>query len=340
MRRLGFIHKIPGFAGPASFQARLAMGLGLRNIEVSFGLDDESVDAVLVIGGSRSIGKLNRIRKSGIPIIQRLNGMNWLHRRRRTGVRHYLRAEFNNLLLRWIRYRIADAIVYQSHFAKHWWEAKHGIPEAAATVVYNGVPLDVFHPDGVGDQPVDRIRVLMVEGNLSGGYEVGLEMGIRLVEDLKRGQPEPVVLSVAGSAPQVLMEKWNTESDVKVEWLGRVPQAKIPELDRSGHILFSGDLNPACPNSVIEALACGLPVVAYETGAIPEIVTGDAGRAVPYGGDVWRLDSPDEEGLARAAMNILAKLETFRSAARKRAEEAFGLERMVDGYLNAFDTVM
>ena len=44
------------------------------------------------------------------------------------------------------------------------------------------------------------------------------------------------------------------------------------------------------PNSVIEALACGLPVVSFDTGALPELVTPGAGRVVAYGGDPWRLD--------------------------------------------------
>lgn len=340
MQCLGFVRKIPGYAGPAGFQTRLAMGLSLRDFEVSYGLEEDGFDAVLVIGGSRAISKLNRIRKSGVPIIQRLDGMNWLHRKRKTGARHYLKAEFRNLLLRWVRHRIADALVYQSHFARRWWESKHGTPMVPASVVYNGVPLDVYHPDGVGKRPEGRVRLLMVEGNLSGGYEIGLERGIQLAGNLNHTSPNSIELIVAGSVPQALVNKWNRASEPKIEWLGAVPPAKIPELARSAHLLFSGDPNPACPNSVIEALACGLPVVAYDTGAIPEIVTGDAGRIAPYGGDVWRLEKPDEGALTQAALEVLADPGNFRSAARIRAEEAFGLELMVDGYLSAIASVI
>ena len=56
--------------------------------------------------------------------------------------------------------------------------------------------------------------------------------------------------------------------------LFRSPRERIPELDRSAHLLYSADLNAACPKSVIEALACGLPVVAFDTGALPELVQG------------------------------------------------------------------
>jgi len=98
-------------------------------------------------------------------------------------------------------------------------------------------------------------------------------------------------------------------------------------------LLYSADVNAACPNSVIEALACGLPVAAFDTGALTELVVGDAGRIVAYGGDPWQLDPPDVPALVEAALEILGNQERFRAAARARAEAAFGLDQMVDGYL-------
>jgi glycosyltransferase involved in cell wall biosynthesis len=113
-----------------------------------------------------------------------------------------------------------------------------------------------------------------------------------------------------------------------------VAREAVPQLDRSAHLLFPADVNPACPNSVIEALACGLPAAAFSTGALPELVSGDAGRLVPYGGDPWKLERPDLAALAEAAAEILRDQPRFRAGARRRAEEAFGLDRMVERYLD------
>ncbi|HRQ33006.1 MAG TPA: glycosyltransferase, partial [Anaerolineales bacterium] len=95
----------------------------------------------------------------------------------------------------------------------------------------------------------------------------------------------------------------------------------------------SAELNPACPNAVIEALACGLPVVGFETGALSELVQGDAGRLASHGANPWRLQRPDIPSLADAAEEVLRDNERFRRAARARAESTFGLDAMVDRYL-------
>lgn len=104
-------------------------------------------------------------------------------------------------------------------------------------------------------------------------------------------------------------------------------------VDAPSHLLFSAEVNPPCPNSVIEALACGLPVIGFDTGSLAEIVQGDAGRFVPYGGNQWKLEPPDISALAEAATEVLQDQPRFRKRARERAETTLGIDQMVDEYL-------
>jgi glycosyltransferase involved in cell wall biosynthesis len=336
--RVCLIPKLIGLGGMVSFQGKLVEGLTARGIDVSFSLDDRPYQAVLVIGGIRDLAGLWRARRQGLPVVQRLDGMNWLHRKRYTGVKHYIRAEYGNWLLSLIRAQLATKIVYQSSFSKQWWEQTHGPTHVPCDVIYNGVDLNRYRPESASQPAADPARVLMVEGTLGGGYELGLETGIRLVQRLNQPTPsfnKKVELVVAGKASPALQEKWVNRAGITLVFTGQVPAETIIELDRSAHLLYSADINAACPNSVIEALACGLPVAAFNTGALPELVTGESGRIVPYGGDPWNLDVPDVDAMAEAAREILRKQEQFRPAARRRAEQAFSLDQMVAGYVDA-----
>ena len=330
LKRVCLVTRLGGVAGPAGFQRRLAAGLQEHGIGVSYSLADRPYDTVLVIGGTRRLGGLLQARRAGARIVQRLDGINWLHRQTRTGVRHYLRAEANNLLVRWIRSRLADRLVYQSEFARRWWEQRHGSVSATSVVVHNGVPLQIYTPNGADQRPQEATRLLMVEGNFAGGYELGLETGVDLAGRLAAHLDRSVELTIAGNARRPPGE---LPHGVRLDWRGLVEPDQIPALDRSAHLLFAADLNPACPNAAIEAMACGLPVIAFETGALPELVQGDAGRLAPYGGDPWKLETPDFEALVEAGVQVLGDQPRFRAGARARAEAAFGLERMVDGYL-------
>jgi glycosyltransferase involved in cell wall biosynthesis len=334
-KRLCTLPYLSGVGGPSSFQLRLVKGLTAYGIETCHELSDTPYDAVLVIGGTRQLAGLWRARQRGIPILQRLNGMNWIHRRYPTGLRHYLRAERGNLLLSTIRERLTDIVVYQSQFARSWWERERGSQSKPTYVVHNGVDLTEFHPTGIGERPVDRYRLLLVEGSLGGGYELGLDHAIALTKRITKKLDKPVDLTVAGRASLEIRERAERNEDVAVQWAGVVPRERIPELDRSAHLLYAADLNAACPNAVIEAMACGLPVVAFETGALPELVEGDSGRLAPYGGDPWKLDPPDIDGLAQAALEVLSDPSRYQTGARERAETAFSLDQMVKGYLTA-----
>jgi glycosyltransferase involved in cell wall biosynthesis len=330
MARICILPRASNVGGVTSFQAKLSQGLELNGHQVSFDLEKYRYDAVLLTGGVRSLAALRKARRQGARIVQRLDGINWLHHRVKTGARHYLRSEYGNRLLALLRARFVDRIVYQSEFVRQWWNERFGRQTIPNEVIHNGVDLVTFSPNGTNQRPKDRFRILLVEGSLQGGYENGLDTAVELAEVL--GSTLSIELMVAGQVSKETRNAENVKAKFRLSWAGLVPHELIPELDRSAHLLFSADINAACPNSVIEALACGLPIAAFSTGALPELVSGDSGRLVPYGGDPWKLDKPDIPALSQAVIQVLQNQDRFRTAARQRAESAFGLDKMVQRY--------
>ena len=322
-------HKL-GLGGPASFQAGLIRAMQQRGVNVSHDPLSPGLSAVLVFGAAQNAADVWRAQRSGVRVVQRLNGMNWVHRRKFTGIRHFIKAEYGNLKLRQLRNR-ADCIIYQSGFARAWWERQNGALGKPQFVIHNGVDLALFSPEPA-NLPVDRYRVLMVEGHHGGGYEGGLVTAARFITQLSQQADRPCELAVAGDVPLELRQEIEN-TGVPLVWLGVLKHDEIPSVNRSAHLLFSGDINAACPNSVLEAMACGLPVVAYDTGALPELVSEEAGRIAAYGGDVWQLEPPDIPALTSAALQVLQVRAALSRAARQRAEAKFDIKKITEKYL-------
>lgn len=82
-----------------------------------------------------------------------------------------------------------------------------------------------------------------------------------------------------------------------------------------------------CPLVILEALACGVPIVAFETGGIPELLEdGIEGRVIEY---------RNEMQLAAALCELLERNDLqrqFGTAARARAVGSFRLEQTIDHY--------
>ncbi len=327
--------RLEGVGGPASFRARLAAGLAKRGIASHSNPAEPGCRAVLVIAGTRRLGDLLQARQRGLRIVQRLDGMNWLHRLRWTGTRHFLRSEGNNLLLAFIRRWLADQVVYQSVFTRDWWQTVRGAVSAPGRVIYNAADLAEYTPSGPHERPEQGWRILVVEGHLHRAQTLALENAVELARALRQpGLPE-VELWVAGDIEAGLKAEMDARAPGLVRWLGVVSRDQIPFLDRSAHLLYSAEINPPCPNAVIEALACGLPVVGYNAGALPELLDAEFGQMSPWGSNIWKLQPPDRQGLSQAALAVLGDQARYRRGARARAEAAFGLDEMVEKYLDA-----
>jgi len=330
------VPKLEGLGGMVSFQAKFIKGLTEREIPFTFDMTDPHNTAVLVIGGTRHLWKLRVAKRRGARIVQRLNGMNWLHKVEKTPVKNYLRAEISNRILAFIRGSLVDGIVYQSQFSQDWWNTVFGERLVPTQVIYNAVDLKTYSPAGTEKPPDDHFRILLVEGHLSGAYARGLETAIRMAQAVKNAHQLKVELMVVGDVSDALKAQAHTMApNLWITWRGVVPREAIPSIDRSAHVLFSADLNAACPNSVIEALACGLPVVAYNTGALAELVQGSSGEVVPYGTDHWQLNDPVIPPMANACAKVLRKNASYRIHAREWAKASFSLDTMVEAYLEA-----
>jgi glycosyltransferase involved in cell wall biosynthesis len=332
MTRICIFPQVEGIGGGASFRLKFESGLTQRGIEVTHNPAD-SPDAILVLAGTRHLLPLLQARRRGVKIVQRLNGINWVHRKKRTGLRHFIRAEYGNANLAYIRGRIATGVIYQSHFAKEWWEDWYRRTRVLSRVVHNGVDLDTYTVEGPHSRPTETFRLLVVEGSHGGGYDMGLDNAVRMAEILQQRHGFPMELMVVGKITDEHRARVSARTEIPLLWEGAVSRERIPEIDRSAHLLFSADLNAACPNAVIEALACGLPVSSFDTGALRELVPEDAGRIVPYGADLWKLEPPDVDSLAEASAEILREQARFRAGARQAAEKNLGLDNMVSAYL-------
>jgi glycosyltransferase involved in cell wall biosynthesis len=114
----------------------------------------------------------------------------------------------------------------------------------------------------------------------------------------------------------------------RVTYLGSVgPERRAAVLGSAAVLLHPIAFNEPFGLSVVEAMACGTPVVAYARGSMPEIIdAGETGFLV------------DDVASAAAAVDVAARLD--RAAIRRVAERRFGAARMVDDYLAVYERVL
>ena len=324
----------PGSGGPGSFQTRFEAALTERGWAISHAGDTGQTlpDLVMVVGGTRKIPWLHRMKQKGVPIVYRLDGLLWLHRVGgfRAAPSRWLGSEVRNGMAQWIHGRLANCVVYQSDFVRDWWQRKGWWQSSDAVVIRNGLDLEEFHPAGAAAGGLSaKPDVVCVEGHVDySPYAIDL---LNTMAGELAAQGTRLII-YGGFANPSRRERL----DARIDYRGLIRRDAVPEVYR-GRVALSLDVNPACPNAVAEALASGAPGIGFDTGSVKELVGDEAGRIVPFGADPWKGDAPEIQPLVEAYREVAGRFQAYSAAARLRAEQCFDLGKMVEAYVQVIE---
>ena len=186
-----------------------------------------------------------------------------------------------------------------------------------AATIHHGIPLDDFPLDPVGSDDLLFFGRIHPDKGAAVAIEVARRAGRRLVlcglvQDERYWQEEV--------RPHVDGER--------VMWRGVVGgRERVAALGGAAALLHLIDFAEPFGLSVVEAMACGTPVIAYPLGSMPEIIRDGVNGAL--------VADVDE---AVAAIDCVARLD--RTAVRASVAERFGVERMVDDYLALYQRLV
>jgi len=320
--RICFPHK-PGSGGPGIFQQRLEDQLRKAGHTIGYKGQCQNPDLIFIVGGTRALFWLMIMRLMKVPILLRLDGIPWLHRKIKFNFNKYYKAEVANFLNKFYHAFLANIIVYQSNFTKDWWERKGWRKTNSYLIIHNGVKIPMLFVKN--EQSLDKkMRLVVLEGTID--YS---PYAIRLLNDLSVILSCEIQIEVYGRFENREME---FELDNRIKYCGFIENERVFEI-LNNSIYLSLDINPACPNTVIEALAVGAPVVAFDTGSLKELVKDDAGLIVPYGSNPWNLEYPNVKGIANAILQIKLSYNYYSFNAKKLAEREYSVELMFNQYL-------
>jgi glycosyltransferase involved in cell wall biosynthesis len=199
------------------------------------------------------------VKLFGGKVIQRLDGVYYPSQ-------HGAGFEIMNKDIEKIYKHYADFVIFQSEYSKKQCFAMMGEKkETEFTIIHNGTDKKIFFSSDSAGSIGGKVRFVM-----TGSFR-------------KKAMIEPVVLAL-----DALKEKFDFELVIigpiieeKIErffqrdyirLMGPQEASSVAKTLREAHIFIHSQLNDNCPNAVLEAISCGLPVVGFDGGAMSELL--------------------------------------------------------------------
>lgn len=204
---------------------------------------------------------------------------------------------------------LVDFTIFQSNYCRDNF-AEYGIHPLRYRVIYNGTDPLMFYPTK-DLPPTDSIlRLVAVSWSMS----------------IHKGFAKLAEISQIPGVEMRFIGRWPPSIDTaKVILLGTKTSSQIAEILRQSHAMVHNSENDPCSNAIIEALACGLPVLFKDSGGNRELA-GD------YGVVLTNNAKTDIEQLRCSYKELREKILDHRSR--------FLISRAADHYLDVFQQTL
>ena len=208
-------------------------------------------------------------------------------------------------------YKKADVIIVTSTKAKKNIQKQYRIPFSKIQVVPNYIDTDLFKPKAVG---IEKERICFV------GRLVPQKNLFNLLKSLD-GLGVKLVIFGSGELEEELKKKARGIRGAKIEFRGNIPNNLLPEELNKSELFILPSFYERNPKALLEAMACGLPVIGTNVEGIKEIIKHK---------ENGYLCGVELNSIRKAILEVLRhkKLqERISQNARKTILERFSLER-------------
>jgi glycosyltransferase involved in cell wall biosynthesis len=237
-------------------------------------------------------------------------------------------------------YHFADWVFYQSEFCHRAANLFLGERQGPGEILYNAVDTESFSPSSTRQHGANGRWNFLVTGKFSNHLYYRLDSTIAGLRIARDGGLDAALI-VAGWVEQNAKSRAADLgrklglTDV-ITFAGPYTQQQAPAVYRGADAYVMMKHNDPCPNTVLEALATGLPVLYSDNGGVPELVGADAGIALPCAEDWDTPRAPDAAAIGDGMIRIAANHHDFSQAARQRAVKRFDIHPWIARHRTVF----
>lgn len=203
-----------------------------------------------------------------------------------------------------------------------------GISSDRIRIIYPGVSLDEYQP--LTRPTRDRFNILFASSpSHAGEFQA---RGIPLLVEVARLCPDMDVTLLWRSwgdqeAARRAFAHLNPPQNIRIDQRRGREMASVYREAHAIACLYEPGFGKSCPNSIVEALACGVPALVADTCGIAGLLAREgAGIATPL--------HPSD--VAEAARTLRREHARFSTAARRLAERSFDIRQFVDAYAQLY----
>lgn len=304
--------------GPATFLHNLSAEFRRKGVPFTSNPEAHGIRTALV-PISLPIALIERWKAREVRIVQRLDGVYYPSK-------HGESFSSKNAPIQQIFVDHAESIIYQSRYSYLQCRAMLGIPGATSEhIILNGSDPSLFFPapkPPVAGPPwvfatsgnfrnVDMIEPLVRALDMVSG---DLRFELRIFGDITNDSLQPFF-----DRPYIKHSQ-------------KAPLRELAEQLRRAHAFVYSHLNPPCPNSVIEAISTGLPVVGFDSGSMAELLWFQRDLLAPVSGELIQLYSDFQSDLlAGCILKLSMNYERYSSEARRRAGD-YSMTQAAESY--------
>jgi glycosyltransferase involved in cell wall biosynthesis len=290
-----------------AMQSSLRVGGGAGNFFTKLKKEIETKEGIQLVGSLnlfQDIGLYSSVKKGlpWAPYALRIDGI-YYDKNHTYGDNTILNKKIFNSI------KQSSGVIFQSEFSKKLVEGHYGKIESPSIVVLNGAPL----------QNIRESKTINIKKKIicSASWRDSKRFDA-IVETVKKLRKNiDCELMVLGDVSKI-----KTPTDSFISYLGIIPPQDVSTYLQKADILIHLCWLDACPNAVVEAISCGLPVVCSNLGGTPEIVEATNGgciakcdEEVDYSGlvEMHNPPSPDIDEVVKCVEFALLNSEALAS---------------------------